>query len=459
MKPEETQKIKVTDKLMSTGKTHVKLSEIKQKLIDNPENKFIYAVITKDEIKRVLNDCSGVFTRPTYGVDEDENQTFLMQSFMELVTSKQNIVTTHSLFLNLANEDIGNLRELLKEYNLILDEVPDVVGVRKEMIGDVNEFYENGTIIIDEKDNNKVSWNPLKANLKNSSLSELKNRIEQGSITAVMIKDEKSPSGKKILAMVWNYPEAIFRAFNSVEVLTYLFEDSLFRAYLRVHKFGYTMPVYYTEHLYIKKVKSLISVYEGKYNNIGDDGFSLSHRWYKITKENNKTRPEEIKTLKQNTINFFRNQNTTSYENAFSVYKDQETKLQGRGYTKFKEVIKDGEKVRINKCFIAINARATNDYSHKKSIAYLANRFYDKRLFSYFNQYEVNVSQDGLALSELLQLIFRGNIRNMNKIYADGTPLDASMMIYIPSKRMRDLLNYWLNQNVNDVRNYRNRKF
>ncbi len=144
----------------------------------------------------------------------------------------------------------------------------------------------------------------------------------------------------------------------------------------------------------------------------------------------------------------------------YSVFKDFQTKIEGRGYIKFKNVINsDGETVRENQCFIAINARATNDFRHKKTIAYLVNRFYDKRLIRYFSQNNVTISQDGLALAELVQLVFRGNIRHMNYINdIDGTPVDASMMLYIPSKRMRDLFINWLSQDAAAVRNYRNRR-
>jgi hypothetical protein len=51
----------------------------------------------------------------------------------------------------------------------------------------------------------------------------------------------------------------------------------------------------------------------------------------------------------------------------------------------------------------------------------------------FFSQRDIHVDQDLLALSDLLQWIFRSRIR-------EGQPIE----IYIPSKRMRTLLYKWL---------------
>jgi len=52
----------------------------------------------------------------------------------------------------------------------------------------------------------------------------------------------------------------------------------------------------------------------------------------------------------------------------------------------------------------------------------------------YFYSHNVKVNEDLYALSELLQWIWRSDIRNGNKIN-----------IYIPSKRMRSIFIEWLN--------------
>ena len=64
---------------------------------------------------------------------------------------------------------------------------------------------------------------------------------------------------------------------------------------------------------------------------------------------------------------------------------------------------------------------------------YLANRYLNPNIMDFFRSGGVNVDQDKWALAELLQWIWRGSIRNNEK-----------MNLFIPSKRMRTLLINWL---------------
>ena len=99
----------------------------------------------------------------------------------------------------------------------------------------------------------------------------------------------------------------------------------------------------------------------------------------------------------------------------FSTYENQ---LSGDGY---------------KKGFLACNARATNAYRNKTTLAYTINYYLNPIITNYFTQCGVRVEQDALALSELIQWVFRSAIR-------DGNPIT----IYIPSNRMRTLFLNWL---------------
>ena len=85
------------------------------------------------------------------------------------------------------------------------------------------------------------------------------------------------------------------------------------------------------------------------------------------------------------------------------------------------------------KCFAPINSRATNEYGDRKYVAYTINRYMKPMLKNFFMGKGINVNEDKYALSEMLQFIFRSAIRNGEKIN-----------IYIPSKRMRELLLDWI---------------
>ncbi|MEG2045187.1 MAG: hypothetical protein RR088_04280, partial [Clostridia bacterium] len=84
--------------------------------------------------------------------------------------------------------------------------------------------------------------------------------------------------------------------------------------------------------------------------------------------------------------------------------------------------------------FVACTARATNDYRHKTNCAYLLNRFLNPMEAGFFIDKGIDIDEDGWSLSELIQWLFRSAIRDGKEI-----------KLYIPSKRMRELLVDWLN--------------
>jgi hypothetical protein len=149
-----------------------------------------------------------------------------------------------------------------------------------------------------------------------------------------------------------------------------------------------------------------------KLNSIGDDKYALSKRWYQ--------KQSDFKQLKDHTYNFFKHiGNTKSELNLWTTFIEYKFKLKGKGYTKG---------------FLACNQRGTNEYRGRESVAYLVNRFINPYVKNFFVKKGIWVDEDGFALSEMLQFIWRSAIR-------DGKHIN----IYVPSARMRGLLVGWLN--------------
>ena len=74
----------------------------------------------------------------------------------------------------------------------------------------------------------------------------------------------------------------------------------------------------------------------------------------------------------------------------------------------------------------------TNDYKDRVHLAYLRNIYSQPPVVQYFQAKGVKVDQERYALSELLQWIFRSAIREQENV-----------SLYLPSKRMRQLLHEW----------------
>ncbi|MEH7502923.1 hypothetical protein V7152_13090 [Neobacillus drentensis] len=143
-------------------------------------------------------------------------------------------------------------------------------------------------------------------------------------------------------------------------------------------------------------------------------GNELSSTWFKCASD------EAIERLKKNLYTYFRRCGKSN-DNLWTTKKLMQYKLQGRGYTKG---------------FISWTTRATNDYQDTHNLAFVYNLYMKPFEKHFFEDAGVKVNEDLLALSDLLQWIWRSAIRK-----PDAEPIN----IYVPSLRMRTLLYQWLN--------------
>ena len=136
----------------------------------------------------------------------------------------------------------------------------------------------------------------------------------------------------------------------------------------------------------------------------------------------NYTHENTIKVLKNNIQNFFRNiRNDNSSDNIWTTFKDYQSLLKGKGYTKG---------------YLPLNSRATNEYRERTSVAYPVNRYLNPFVKNFFNSNNIEVDENGFALSEMVQFIWRSAIRDGKEIW-----------VFIPSIRMRNLLKQWIKEN------------
>ena len=235
---------------------------------------------------------------------------------------------------------------------------------------------------------------------------------------------------------------------NTYTIMTYMFDGQIMKYYYDYHKIKYTYKSIQKkrEDYYLcdynpdsenrSKYIPLINIFDDSVlNEIGEDNKALSKNWYE-----NKNKSECIKQLKNNLTNYFRNKlKAPSSSISWSVYSDFEKKLSGKGRTYVKKLdaeekgLPDEDK-RQYKCFVPCNSRATNMYADRFNLAYAVNLFINPYIMKFFIQRGIIVNQEKFALCEMLQWIWRSRIRN-----------GYDINIYIPSRRMRNLLTWWLN--------------
>ena len=374
------------------------------------DEKFLVITPYLTEITRYQSQCpKRKFKQPVY------NNCRKIDSLKNLVNREENIIATHALFQKFDNELIDMCRA--KNYTLIMDEVANVVEAYQISKSDI-EILMRDFVHIDD-DTNQIKWNEDKKDYY-GEFSDVKRLCELGSLGFY--------SGA---IMMWLFPVESFNAFRNIYILTYMFHSQMQRYYYDY----YGLPYKYiyisgnnienfsfseTEEEYESDVdyKSLINIISNeKLNLIGDRETDLSKAWFDRNLNN-----VVMKQLKNNISNFFRHiRPDNSNDNLWTTFKDYKKNLQGKGYTKG---------------FLSINMRATNEYRDRTSVAYVANRYMNPVIKNFFSKHNVAIDEDGFALSEMLQFIWRSAIRDKKEIY-----------LYIPSVRMRNLLTQWISQN------------
>ncbi len=395
-------KITVIDSPCGYGKTSFAIQMMKNRLDD----KFIYITPFIDEINRVMNACDNrVFYTP------DNEKTTKKTDFKFLVYERKNIVSSHALFKSLEDDICPHF----EDYILILDEVVDVVEQIEITKPDLEMLIDTNRIKCDNT--GRVKWLDEEYVGK---LTYVKNLVEKGNVYL--------HNGALLL---WVFPCDIFKSFKEVYVLTYMFKGQIQRYYYDLNNIEYEYrsviknnnEYTLTDYTEINGIeyKDLINIYEGKLNNIGKTRTSLSATWYK-----NYFSKEPFDRLRLNLANYFKHNikpRPKANDIMWTCFKGDDdnkyvNKLKGDGYSK---------------SHVECTARATNDYQHKSTCAYICNRYYNPMLKNYFISNGITVDEDTWALSELIQWLFRSRIRNKEPIN-----------LYIPSSRMRKLLQDWL---------------
>jgi hypothetical protein len=398
---------------MGSGKTSSAINLMNS----DTENNYIFITPYLNEIERIKSQCNNrKFYEPR--VYSKHGETFYkLDSLHQLLQSEKNIATTHALF-KMSTEET---RELIYNgnYVLILDEVMEVVKQLEVSKADIQMLLNEQWII---NDDGIIHWNTNKEKELDEEYKGEFTTIKRLALNNNLILHNNS-------ILFWNFPADIFKLFKDVYVLTYMFDAQLQKYYYDMNDINYEKyisikedgaftfkkNINYSDAEIRNKLKSKINIYEGTLNKIGEGKFALSKTWF----DNKKLLH---KKLKNNVENYFKNivkSGTTL--NMWTTFKAYQGKIKGKGYTKG---------------FVSCTARATNEFSHKKSLAYTINRFLRPTISEYFRSNGTVIDDDKYALSELLQWIWRSAIRN-----------DEEINLYIPSERMRNLLIDWLNNN------------
>ena len=401
--------IKVCDSIMGSGKS----SAVIKYMNDHPEKHYIYITPFLKEAERIMKACPSLqFEEPDRVYKQRRVSKY--NGVHDLLIATRNIATTHAMFVRLGPELIDLIRS--GHYTLIVDEM---IGLFKEVDifqCDWDTIHKLGWV--DDDGKSLVLSNGIEYE-RGACLDSIYSLLRNGSLDQV----EKGGS-----AGYWAMSDVILRAFDEVLVLTYQFSAQTMAYYMQMKglEFSYVGVLRnesgeyeFCENgayipAYCENLSEKIHIFENeKINRIGDKRTALSCSWFN-------TNEGGVDTLARNIQNFFKNYNPTipAKFRLWSVFNGYVTQIRKKGFYNSN---------------LAFNARATNEYSHCRALAYCVNIFVNPNERRFFAKHGVSVNEDGYALSTMIQWIWRSAIRNGEEIW-----------IYIPSKRMRDLLTGWI---------------
>jgi hypothetical protein len=370
------------------------------------EKKFIYITPYLDEVDRVVLGCrKRKFQRPVPRSDRGR-----LEDIHRLLDEGQNIASTHAMFKRYTDETVQLIRS--GGYTLVLDEAFSVVEDIDLSAGDVGVLKGSDSIKID---GNNVRW--TRPEFDDTRYQDVKDTASSG--TLFVIDDT---------FMFWQFPPDVFKAFDEVFVLTYLFDAQMQKFYFDTHGIGFDFV--YTDicdgeyrvvdyknisphQLNLAKLVHVVD--DDRLNEVGNKEYSLSSTWYKRRSPSDPA----VKQLKSNLNYYFRHLYPAKSGTAlWTVFEKRRNWLKGNGYS-------NG--------FEACNMRATSKHRHRMYLAYCINVFMNPYYKKYFDTMGATVDEDKYALSEMVQWVWRSAIRDGKAIW-----------IYIPSKRMRTLLTNWI---------------
>lgn len=409
--------ITIIDAIMGSGKTTHIINHIndtyRSDLIASLETgqrptKFLVITPLLSEVDRLRSSCPKLDFRDPQPVEGRKLHHLEM-----LVREGRNIVSTHALFSLLTRE----IFDLLKQgnYVLIIDEVLDCVQIFNTLTKADKDLLFDRHLVYVHPETKRLCWNMRDHAAYSGRFSAIKDLCLNGNLVC-----------RDGAVLLWEFPTEFLECFSDIIVLTYMFHGSPMSAYLEAAGLQFDLKAIQDgalidyaevdERALKARLRELITVYEGPMNEIGNrQGKSnpLSSSWFK------RQDPKVLKGLQSSTRRFFEaTAGTPSRANMWTSFKSRKTGLKGPGYTRG---------------WVALNTKATNDYAHKQSLAYLCNLFPHPLIKGYFTDQGISFHDDLYALSEMIQWIWRSQIRNYEPI-----------TLYIPSQRMRRLLKDWL---------------
>lgn len=390
------------------------------------DRSYLIVLPLNTEVKRFIDHAPKdvVLVEPISTNDEDTAKRSMAtharkrDHLRELLLGGHSVVTTHALFT-----DIAYLAQegLLLGYDVMVDEVLSVAhSVTQEVMTGVAKgvsmqswkglYIEHGFATVDphtgmvyptEEWERKQDLRELSKNLFSMAKAE--------SLFAI---------GENVL--VWELPPVLLKAVGSLTIYTFLAEGSLMAGFMKRNEIDFTHDRdLISERKFREEAKRLIEVRD--IPSVNRLKFSYTGQ-QTMTKADHKKVSGALKKIKERLLRGIPMENImiTSAKNMWST----PTGKPGPFAV--------GSRMFENTNWVPNMTRGTNRYRHCSHLFYLWDQNLNPRIAEFLGV-DSQRHRDMYAISELIQWVYRSRVR-------DGMPIT----LYLPSGRMRKLLQRWL---------------
>lgn len=406
-------KIELLDSIMGSGKT---LGVI-QWMLNNPQNKYLYVSPMLTEVEeRIPEACRSLeFVYPC----TEEYKTKGLH-LLALLQEGCNVSFTHSLFTDLTKQHLALIRK--HEYILIVDEeinfIESYSGTYKR--DDIVTLEKAGHITVNEADLGRVTWQWYNdEDMGDTAYSKLKRMSDLGMLYCAK-RDRR--------IMVVHLPIELVQSSRRVILLTYLFEGSVMEAFMKlkgIEVVPFTdVKVIKKTSAVLKRAKDLITFIDTP-SSKAVSKLSMSSTWY-----NKNASLADLQKISNALFSVY-----SKYGDRDSFIFTAPKSLADYQYIKKEKITRHILSKRMPKDvnWIYCGTKATNIWAHKTVAVHAYNRYVNTAIKAYLQDYGTPPDDDRFALSEMVQWIYRTQIR-------DDNPIQLCVM----SQRMKRLLTDWL---------------
>ena len=396
--------ITIKDYPCGSGKTTSMINSFKE------EEKYLVILPYLKEVDRVILETNNVtFVQPTPTETISNTKSESLRDFLLL---GKNIATTHSMYERL----VPLTQEgLLEDYNIIIDEVPEVVqSVSSKSKTSIKDFYIDGGYI-EVTANGLVTatdkWRQKREEVADTLSTNILTYAETGCLYLL---------GEQMF--IWAMPSKLLQSGKSVTIMTFKAEGSMLTSYLNKLSIPFIVKrdkqkeeAFREQAAELINLQDIPNISKLKLSHSGQQHGVRSREYCsKLSGSLKNLRGRQLKGLDLSNV-------------LLTCKKDAWVKENGKA-----GVFAQGSKMFENTNWIANTTRGTNEYAHCSHLIYLYDQHVNPVVARWLNEHTRSFD-DAYALTELIQWVWRSRIRK-------GEPIT----LYLPAPRMRSIFIDWL---------------